>query len=60
MRGYDDWKLDTPDNHLVEIAEECPGCGFPIYEQESHVFHTDCSFYHTECVSQENEEEELY
>jgi hypothetical protein len=47
IKGYDDWKLDTPDNHVVEIGE-CCYCEYVIYEGEDHVDFTE-GLFHSEC-----------
>ena len=54
IRGYDAWKLDTPDNHVVEIGE-CPVCGYVIYKGEDHV-EIDMVPHHTDCEQEEEEE----
>jgi hypothetical protein len=49
MRDYDDWKLDTPDNH-VEVHCVCDHCGQFIYKGELYKYipmysdrvHEDC------------------
>jgi hypothetical protein len=35
-RDYDDWKLDTPDNH-EKIFCNCDQCGEPIYIGEDYI-----------------------
>lgn len=47
--GYDDWKLDTPDNHVKTVCE-CDYCGKDIYEGEEYIevyCRNDCV--HEEC-----------
>lgn len=53
---YDDWKLDTPDNHL-EVIGECAYCGRDIYKGEPNVSFSEGNF-HTDCWW-EREDEEL-
>jgi hypothetical protein len=48
MKNYDDWKLDTPDNHLKPSGKECEECGYEIHIGEEYKqtnrgsFHYDC------------------
>jgi hypothetical protein len=56
IRGYDDWKLDTPDNHLKRVGL-CECCGYEVYEGED--YDTDgLTYYHFECLPEEDENEE--
>ncbi|MEC0276917.1 hypothetical protein [Peribacillus frigoritolerans] len=48
MNNYDDWKLDTPDNHVKQIytCEQCVGAinlGDSFISTKDHyVVHDDC------------------
>lgn len=58
IRGYDDWKLDTPDNH-VKVMGECPVCECDIYHGEDAVarnfqyYHEDCFYQFEEALEEE-------
>jgi hypothetical protein len=60
MRDYDSWKLDTPDNHVVELSE-CEHCGSMVYKGEDF-FDFSEGLFHVECwwerEDREIEEEE--
>jgi hypothetical protein len=45
MKGYDDWKLDTPDNHL-KVYCHCDYCGNEIYEDDEYIEINDGSKFH--------------
>jgi predicted nucleic acid-binding Zn ribbon protein len=36
VKGYDDWKTDTPDNHL-EVHTHCRECRTPIHIGEEFI-----------------------
>lgn len=60
MNNYDDWKLDTPDNH-VQVIGRCPHCDLDVYRQEFSFNVIDEGIFHEECFFEsmfEEEEEE--
>jgi hypothetical protein len=60
FRKYDDWKLDTPDNHVNEIGK-CKQCELVVYKEQDHIrlseglFHNDC-FWEYEAIRTYEEE----
>lgn len=49
--SYDDWKLDTPDNHLKHCAT-CVHCNDSIYVGEDYILTTLDEVVHFECFDQ--------
>lgn len=49
LRRYDEWKLDTPDNHLKPITY-CVHCEQEIYSGE-YVYKVEDGHVHEDCFS---------
>jgi len=53
--GYDEWKLDTPDNHVKSVGK-CSYCGLPVYDVEKKLVLLEGT-YHMDCWWEKEDEE---
>jgi hypothetical protein len=50
LNNYDNWKLDTPDNHLKPVAH-CCHCWNELYEGED-AFRVEDGLLHEDCFEE--------